>query len=101
MKKHAFSRTIDNVGRITIPVSYRKHLDIKDRDKIELMISGNSIILKKQDLTINYNELLKDIFAIKIKSNYMEHQITNEDIINFEKIIDKFVEELISIKKIK
>lgn len=40
-------RTIDELGRIVIPIEVREYLTIKPGDKIDILESGKNIILKK------------------------------------------------------
>ena len=40
-------RTIDELGRIIIPIEVREYLKIKPGDKIDILESGKNIILKK------------------------------------------------------
>lgn len=40
-------RTIDELGRIVIPIEAREYLTIKPGDKIDILESGKNIILKK------------------------------------------------------
>lgn len=38
---------IDELGRIFIPVEFRRHMDLKSRDFININIEDNSIVIKK------------------------------------------------------
>ncbi len=41
------TKQINDLGMITIPLTIRKNLDIKYKDKLEITISDNEIILNK------------------------------------------------------
>lgn len=43
----AKTKQINDLGMITIPLTIRKNLDIKYKDKLEITISDNEIILNK------------------------------------------------------
>lgn len=45
--KSGFIRTIDPLGRVTIPIEWRKAADIKDGDPVEIIPNGNEITLRK------------------------------------------------------
>ena len=40
-------RKLDNLGRVVIPIEFRKELDIKVLDKIEIFLVKDGIFLKK------------------------------------------------------
>ena len=47
MKSAGIVRTIDELGRIVIPMEIRKRLDIQSGDGIEISVNGSSITLEK------------------------------------------------------
>lgn len=47
MKSDYSLRTIDNVGRIVIPMDLRRTLDIQDFTELRLYREGNRIIMEK------------------------------------------------------
>lgn len=49
MKTTGIVRRIDELGRIVVPMEFRKTLEIGQRDAIEMYVDGNSIILKKHE----------------------------------------------------
>lgn len=49
MKSTGIVRPIDEVGRIVIPIEIRNTLDIQSRDKVEIFIDDDKIILKKYE----------------------------------------------------
>lgn len=40
-------RELDNLGRVVIPMEWRRELDIKPKDPIEIIKNGDEIIIKK------------------------------------------------------
>lgn len=54
MENVGFTRKIDNLGRIVIPREYRKILNIKDYDLINITLNNNKLVLKKQNNSIDY-----------------------------------------------
>jgi len=41
------NRKVDELGRIVLPIDYRKSLNIKEGDEIEITLKSNEITLKK------------------------------------------------------
>lgn len=48
MKNKISSRKLDRLGRITIPADFRKDLNIKDLEELEIIADENKIIIRKQ-----------------------------------------------------
>jgi len=40
-------KKIDKLGRVVIPVDFRKSLNIKSRDEVEIFVESDTIIIKK------------------------------------------------------
>ena len=49
MKKHGMIRAIDALGRIVIPKEWRKVLDIKPGDSLEMFFCDGNIEIKKYE----------------------------------------------------
>ncbi len=47
MKSTGIVRSLDNMGRLVLPIELRKTLQIKERDPIEIFTEGNTIVLRK------------------------------------------------------
>lgn len=47
MKTTGIIRRVDDFGRIVIPKSVRKELNIKESDPMELFIDGDDVVLRK------------------------------------------------------
>ena len=42
-------RKVDKMGRVVLPINYRKALKIKDNGEVALEIKGNTITIKRQN----------------------------------------------------
>lgn len=92
-----FIRCIDNLGRVCIPKELRKILDIKPNAPIVLSLCENTIILKKKQKNINYENLLKDLLSEK-RSDYKDFLITNKEVLIFQELINSYLIKLIQEK---
>lgn len=45
MKETGIIRRVDELGRIVIPVSIRRSLDISDGDEMNIVVDGSSVVL--------------------------------------------------------
>ena len=77
MENVGFTRKIDNLGRIVIPREYRKILNIKDYDLINITLNNNKLVLKKQNTSIDYEEIIYNVLKSKKDYNYL---VTKEDV---------------------
>ena len=91
MENVGFTRKIDNLGRIVIPREYRKILNIKDYDLINITLNNNKLILKKQNNIIDYEEILYNVLKSKKDYNYL---VTKEDVRKLELLFDDFIQDM-------
>ena len=49
MKTTGVIRQLDSLGRIVLPIELRRTLDIKTKDMLEILVEGNSVILRKYE----------------------------------------------------
>ncbi len=91
MENVGFTRKIDNLGRIVIPREYRKILNIKDYDLINITLNNNKLVLKKQNNTIDYEEIIYNVLKSKKDYNYL---VTKEDVRKLELLIDDFIQDM-------
>ena len=91
MENVGFTRKIDNLGRIVIPREYRKILNIKDYDLINITLNNNKLVLKKQNNSIDYEEILYNVLKSKKDYNYL---VTKEDVEKLEQLIDDFIQNM-------
>lgn len=47
MKSTGIVRSVDELGRVVIPIELRKTLDISEKDSLEVFVDGEMIILNK------------------------------------------------------
>lgn len=50
VKSTGIVRKVDELGRIVLPIELRRHLDIEERDSLEIYMDGDKIVLKKYAL---------------------------------------------------
>lgn len=49
MKTTGMFRQLDSLGRIVLPIELRRTLDIKTKDMLEILVEGNSVVLRKYE----------------------------------------------------
>ena len=49
MKTTGMIRQLDALGRVVLPIELRRTLDINTRDMLEILVEGDSIILRKYE----------------------------------------------------
>lgn len=54
MKTTGMVRQLDSLGRIVLPIELRRNLDINTRDMLEILVEGNSIILRKYESNCHF-----------------------------------------------
>ena len=54
MKTTGMVRQLDSLGRIVLPIELRRNLDISTRDMLEILVEGNSIILRKYESNCHF-----------------------------------------------
>ncbi len=47
MKKTGMTRPVDELGRVVIPKEIRSSLQIEVKDRLEILMDGDAIVLKK------------------------------------------------------
>lgn len=45
----SIERSVDELGRIVLPIELRKQLGISEKDKLQVSIEGNKITLQKKE----------------------------------------------------
>ena len=68
MKSTGIVRTVDELGRIVLPIEMRRTLDIAERDALEIYVEGSSVILKKYKPSCIFCDATKDISVFKGKN---------------------------------
>ena len=54
MKSTGMIRQLDSLGRIVLPIELRRTLDIKTKDMLEIMVEGNTIMLRKYEQNCHF-----------------------------------------------
>ena len=65
---HEQIRHVDELGRIVLPIELRRTLGIEEKDRIEIFVDGESIILRKYQPACIFCDNAKDIINYKGKN---------------------------------
>lgn len=68
MKSTGIVRKVDELGRIVLPIELRRTLGIEEKDRIEIFVDGESIILRKHQPGCIFCDNAKDIINYKGKN---------------------------------
>ena len=68
MKSTGIVRKVDELGRIVLPIELRRTLGIEEKDRIEIFVDGESIILRKHQPACIFCDNAKDIINYKGKN---------------------------------
>lgn len=68
MKSTGIMRKVDELGRIVLPIELRRTLGIEEKDRIEIFVDGESIILRKYQPACIFCDNAKDIINYKGKN---------------------------------
>lgn len=68
MKSTGIVRKVDELGRIVLPIELRRTLGIEEKDRIEIFVDGESIILSKYQPACIFCDNAKDIINYKGKN---------------------------------
>ena len=69
MKSTGIVRKVDELGRIVLPIELRRTLGIEEKDRIEIFVDGESIILRKYQQACIFCDNAKDIINYKGKNS--------------------------------
>lgn len=47
MKSTGIIRKVDNLGRVVLPIEFRRLLDISERDELEIFLENDQIVMQK------------------------------------------------------
>lgn len=67
MKSVGIVRKIDELGRIVLPIELRRTLDLKEKDSVEIIAEGESIVLRKYQPNCIFCENAKNLVEYKGK----------------------------------
>lgn len=68
MKSTGIVRKVDELGRIVLPIELRRTLGIEEKDRIEIFVGGESIILRKYQPACIFCDNARDIINYKGKN---------------------------------
>jgi len=68
MKSTGIVRKVDELGRIVLPIELRRTLGIEEKDRIDIFVDGESIILRKYQPACIFCDNAKDIINYKGKN---------------------------------
>ena len=68
MKSTGSVRKVDELGRIVLPIELRRTLGIEEKDRIEIFVDGESIILRKYQPACIFCDNARDIINYKGKN---------------------------------
>lgn len=68
MKSTGIVRKVDELGRIVLPIELRRTLGIEEKDRIEIFVDGESVILRKYQPACIFCDNAKDIINYKGKN---------------------------------
>ena len=68
MKSTGIVRKVYELGRIVLPIELRRTLGIEEKDRIEIFVDGESIILRKYQPACIFCDNAKDIINYKGKN---------------------------------
>lgn len=68
MKSTGIVRKVDELGRIVLPIELRRTLGIEEKDRIEIFVDGESIILRQYQPACIFCDNAKDIINYKGKN---------------------------------
>lgn len=68
MKSTGIVRKVDELGRIVLPIELRRTLGIEEKDRIEIFVDGECIILRKYQPACIFCDNAKDIINYKGKN---------------------------------
>jgi len=68
MKSTGIVRKVDELGRIVLPIELRRTRGIEEKDRIEIFVDGESIILRKYQPACIFCDNAKDIINYKGKN---------------------------------
>ena len=68
MKSTGIVRKVDELGRIVLPIELRRTLGIEEKDRIEIFVDGESIILRKSQPACIFCDNAPDIINYQGKT---------------------------------
>lgn len=67
MKATGLVRSVDELGRVVLPIELRRNLDINSRDSVEIFVEDNNIIIRKYEPGDIFNGSINNLIEYKGK----------------------------------
>lgn len=67
MKTTGVVRQLDALGRIVLPIELRRTLDIRNKDLLEILVEGNTIVLRKYEQSCQFCGSSRELTGFKDK----------------------------------
>ena len=67
MKTTGIVRKLDELGRIVLPIELRRTFNIEEKDPLEIYVEGDTIILKKYQISCTFCGTTEDVVDFKDK----------------------------------
>lgn len=99
MKEQYAIRKMDKLGRICIPHEYRDQIGIGIDDFVDIFFRQNEIVLKKHTTLSKKEEFIKQLLQLKREEQNESFPITKNEIEDFNKILDQYVNHISNKKK--
>ena len=97
MIMNGIHRRIDDLGRIVIPAEYRKTLNIKQEELLDISIDGKKIILSKIFDEFDYENLYRMLIEEFVGSSYKNFLLTNKSLEEFRSYLEKYIKTKVKI----
>ena len=68
MKATGIVRRIDELGRIVLPIELRRTMDIEERDRVEIYLEGDLIIVRTFEQTCLFRGTARNLIALRRKA---------------------------------
>lgn len=68
MKSIGIVRSVDNLGRITLPIELRRTLNIAEKDPLEIYVDGSNIVLRKYSSSCIFCDSTKNVVLFRGKN---------------------------------
>lgn len=71
MKATGIVRRIDDLGRVVIPKEYRRVINVREGDPLELFLTEDGVLFKKYNLSESINDSIERLID-NIKDAYLD-----------------------------
>lgn len=65
-------RRVDSLGRVTIPISYRRTLGIESNSNLNLTLTANMITIEKCNSNFNLETFMREFVAYTYGNHYQD-----------------------------